>query len=101
MFSIRPENSALSSAFRAALARKKPMKPSQIPDTALSAASHRVGAERHHGIAAEAPERGREPRGAVAVARDFQAIARAIRPPSSGNAGIRLKASSSTLIEVR
>ena len=31
----------------------------------------------------------------------FQAIARAIRPPSSGNAGIRLNASSSTLIEVR
>ena len=31
----------------------------------------------------------------------FHAIARAIRPPSSGNAGIRLKSSSRMLIEVR
>ena len=31
----------------------------------------------------------------------FHAIARAMRPPSSGNAGIRLKASSRMLIEAR
>jgi hypothetical protein len=31
----------------------------------------------------------------------FQTAARAIRPPSSGNAGIRLNTSSSTFIETR
>ena len=38
---MRPENTALSSALRAALARKKPMKASQRPDTVLPRARNR------------------------------------------------------------
>ena len=56
---------------------------------------------RDHQITAEPTEPGREARGPVAVPVSFHAMDRAMRPPSSGNAGIRLKASSRMLIEAR
>ena len=78
------------------------MKPNQTPPTVSmpkmnsSRAARRSAASRSRGPSSAAKR--------VALLRSpvsFQAIARAIRPPSSGKPGIRLKSSTSALIESR
>ena len=83
---------------RAAEPSRKPISPSQMPENTL-AAHHQEDADRDEDIGealARASRRSWVARLRSPVTR--QAIARAIRPPSSGKAGIRLKTRTRTLM---
>ena len=77
------------------------MKPSQIPPTRLFQA---IAMKMPKPTIAQPTKRPSTPAKRVARLRSpviFHAIARAIRPPSSGKPGIRLKKRTIRLIEVR